>query len=218
MILKFTNEQIFFCLESIWNKLDYRFKTHINQIVTANKTANYIQNININPAILLECYKAISSNAYGCTTDMAEILLESLKTQLLEKANITEYSIYAAQIQAQNAEKEQDKLIIIGLNNDITLLDNNISFKESYLNQLNNETIKDVTEINSVTASISAIQTEINNKQNQITTINNKVFDVITTVIPNEETISLINIGSEKEKDVNTKEAKIANGKSQILQ
>lgn len=88
MILQFTNKQIFFSLESIWSILDYRFKTHINQLVTTNSNEDFIQDITIDVPTLMQCYKAMSSGAYGCTTDMAEELLDSLRTQLLEKASI----------------------------------------------------------------------------------------------------------------------------------
>ena len=99
MTLQFTNKQIFFSLESIWNNLDYRFKTHINIIVSANSTDDYIQTITVDVPTLMQCYKAMSSGAYGCTTDMAEILLESLRDQLLADANITDYLTYLASLE-----------------------------------------------------------------------------------------------------------------------
>lgn len=112
MILQFTNKQIFFSLESIWSQLDYRFKTHINQLVTANSDEDFIQNITVDVPTLMQCYKAMSSGIYGCTTDMAEVLLESLRTQLLAEANISEYLTYLGAVAANNELPEEDRVVI----------------------------------------------------------------------------------------------------------
>ena len=142
MILQFTNKQIFFSLESIWNQLDYRFKTHINQLVTANSDEDFIQNITVDVPTLMQCYKAMSSGTYGCTTDMAEILLDSLRDQLLAEANIGEYLTY-----------------------------------------------------------IGSLETEI----------------PLPEVIPNEQTLALLQVNEYKIQDKATETAKILNGKTQIL-
>lgn len=142
MILQFTNKQIFFSLESIWTQLDYRFKTHINQLVTTNSDEDFIQNITVDVPTLMQCYKAMSSGAYGCTTDMAEILLDSLRDQLLAEANIGEYLTY-----------------------------------------------------------IGSLETEI----------------PLPEVIPNEQTLALLQVNEYKIQDKATETAKILNGKTQIL-
>ena len=102
MELQFTNKQIYFTLESIWGQLDYRFKYQINQIVSANDVDDYLQDITIDVPTLMKCYNAMSGGAYGCTVDMAEILLDSLRTQLLAKANIVEYKEYIASLETDN--------------------------------------------------------------------------------------------------------------------
>jgi hypothetical protein len=94
MELQFTNKQIFFCLESIWEQLDYRFKYHIHQLVTANDAEAYVQDITIDRATLMQCYRAMSSGSYGCTVDMAEVLLDDLRTQLVAKGNYLDYVAY----------------------------------------------------------------------------------------------------------------------------
>jgi hypothetical protein len=94
MILKFTNKQIYFAVESIWQDLDYRFKYQLNKLVTANNQDDYVQNIEVSVPVLMDCYRAMSSGSYGCTVNMAEELLESLKTQLLASANIVVYTQY----------------------------------------------------------------------------------------------------------------------------
>lgn len=151
MILQFTNKQIFFALESIWTQqLDYRFKTQINTIVSLDSDEDTIQNVDVSVPILMQCYQAMSSGQYGCTTDMAEILLESLRDQLLADANMTEYMTYLAEVAANDALPEEDRV-------------------------------------------------------------------EITEVLPNEQTQALLAIISYKEKDLATTEAKILNGKLQIL-
>ena len=102
MNLLFTNKQIFFVLESIWSELDYKFKYHINSIVSINSEEDYQQTVTVSVGNLMQCYKAMSSGAYGCTTDMAEVLLESLRTQLLAEANIGDYLTYVGSLETEN--------------------------------------------------------------------------------------------------------------------
>lgn len=141
MILQFTNKQIFFSLESIWSQLDYRFKYQIHQLVIANSDDTFIQNVEVDVPILMQCYQAISAGSYGCTVDMAEELLDSLRTQLLASANINDYLTYLA--------------------------------------------LEDKTGVEEV--------------------------------IPNEQTIALLQIQEYKAKDLQMRDSKIFNGKTQIL-
>ena len=91
MILQIKNKDLFFVVESIWNELDYRFKYQIHQKVTANAADEYIQQIDCDVAILMQCYEAIQSKAYGCTVNTADTLLESIKSQLLANMQEQEY-------------------------------------------------------------------------------------------------------------------------------
>lgn len=141
MTLKFTNEQIYFVLSDIWHKLDYKFKTHINTIVTANDVDDYEQTVTIGVDTLIQCYNAISEGSYGAVTDMAEELLPSLKTQLYTASNLTEFETYMA--------------------------------------------LADKTGV--------------------------------PIVEPNEYTLALIEIGNLKARDVSVRDAKVLNGKTQIL-
>ena len=143
MILQFTNKQIYFTVESIWSNLDYRFKYQLNTLVTANDEDNYIQDVEVSVSILMQCYKAMSSGAYGCTVNMAEELLESLKTQLEASSNIVAYLEYLASLETP---------------------------------------------------------------------------DPLPEVIPNEQTLALLDIEKYKEQDQALENAKILNGKTQILQ
>lgn len=143
MILQFTNKQIYFTVESIWSNLDYRFKYQLNTLVTANDEDNYVQDVEVSVSILMDCYKAMSSGAYGCTVNMAEELLQSLKTQLEATANIVAYLEYLASLETP---------------------------------------------------------------------------DPLPEVIPNEQTLALLDIEKYKEQDQALENAKILNGKTQILQ
>jgi hypothetical protein len=91
MILQIKNKDLFFVVESIWNSLDYRFKFQINEKVTANPGDEFVQNIEIDVATLMQCYEAISSKAYGCTVNAADILLDEIRDQLLENIEDQEY-------------------------------------------------------------------------------------------------------------------------------
>lgn len=85
----------------------------------------------------------MSSGAYGCTVNMAEELLESLKTQLEASSNIVAYLEYLASLETP---------------------------------------------------------------------------DPLPEVIPNEQTLALLDIEKYKEQDQALENAKILNGKTQILQ
>lgn len=109
MTLKFTNEQIYFVLEPIWGQLDYRFKYQINELVSANSADDYEQTLTVDLPTLNQCYKAMSYGSYGCTTDMADILLPGLRDQLIDASNMTEYQAYLAAVAANEALPEEDR-------------------------------------------------------------------------------------------------------------
>ncbi len=87
MNIQISNEHLFFVIESIWDMLDYRFKYHINQLVSQNSAHDFVQTVTLDVATLGQCYKAISTKGYGFTCNMADILIVDLKNQLIAAAD-----------------------------------------------------------------------------------------------------------------------------------
>lgn len=113
MELKFKNKEIFLVLSPIWvNLFDYKFKTHINSLVTANSDDEFEQTVTVSITTLSSCYFAVSQSAYGNVVDMANDLLVSLRDQLIAKSNITEYTEYQQAVYENNQLPEEDRIVI----------------------------------------------------------------------------------------------------------
>lgn len=108
MELNFSNKLIFFATTNIWPFLDYKFKYHVNLLVTANSDDDYVQTLTLNKETLLSCYNSLSNSSYGTTVDTAGELLTSLLPQLITKSNRTAYEAYIAAKAAYDEAIELD--------------------------------------------------------------------------------------------------------------
>ncbi len=88
MQLKFKNEHIFFAIESIWTNLDYRFKFQVNQLITANGYEDFIQTIEVPEDILLQIFKAVSSQPEGVAAFINKAMLAELLPQIEVDSNL----------------------------------------------------------------------------------------------------------------------------------
>lgn len=88
MQIQFKNRYIFFAVESIWDRLDYRFKYLLHQLVTENSEDEYVQNIDVPEAVLIECYKAVSAQPEGIATMNNEVMEADLMPQLFAVQNL----------------------------------------------------------------------------------------------------------------------------------
>jgi hypothetical protein len=89
MLLKFKNEHIYYALEPLWSdiNLNYKFKTHVNDLVIAKPDNDAIQEIEISKDILVQIYKAVSMQPEGPTSAINKEIKEILLPQLLAESN-----------------------------------------------------------------------------------------------------------------------------------
>jgi hypothetical protein len=86
MIVQVTNRQISWCIESIWNQLDYKFKYQINQLINENPQEEYLQTIDITPKTFIQIMNAVNAQPQGIALDINPPLYDSLKAQILHLA------------------------------------------------------------------------------------------------------------------------------------
>ena len=89
MKLKFKNEHIFYVLESVWNSidLDYKFKTQINNLVTANSDNEFVQEVDITKDLLIFLYEKASQQQEGVAAGVNKSIKAELLPQLLALSN-----------------------------------------------------------------------------------------------------------------------------------
>ncbi|MFN8238645.1 MAG: hypothetical protein U0T77_10795 [Chitinophagales bacterium] len=86
MTVQVTNKQIFWCVESIWNQLDYKFKYQINQLTNQNSDEEHIQTIDISPKTFIQIMNAVNAQPQGVALDINPPLYDSLKAQVIPLA------------------------------------------------------------------------------------------------------------------------------------
>ena len=86
MEIQIKNRHIFWATESCWNALDYRFKAQINTLVTENSEDEFEQTLSINKDTFVQIMNAVNSQPQGIAKEINPIMYDSLKTQILEKA------------------------------------------------------------------------------------------------------------------------------------
>ncbi len=67
-----------------------------------------MQTIDVDVATIMQCYKAVSISGYGFTCNMADLLIEDLRQQVLANISELEFQELAA---AMQQAKEQDDAI-----------------------------------------------------------------------------------------------------------
>lgn len=90
MIINFKNQHIFFALANIWNDLHYKFKSHINELVSMNSDNEFIQLVDVPEAIIIQIYHANSKQAQGIAKYINVDMQAALVPQLMEASNMPE--------------------------------------------------------------------------------------------------------------------------------
>lgn len=88
MTFQFTNNHIFFALDSIWENLDYRFKTVINSLITDNPADDYVQTIEISENILIQIFSTVTVLPEGMAAFINQEMLTELVGQIQPHANM----------------------------------------------------------------------------------------------------------------------------------
>lgn len=122
MQLQFKNKHIFFTLCDVWTsfELDYRFKTHINEIVTLNSDDDYLQTMSIDSNTLVFLVSSNTSKPEGISMSINKEMLESLTPQLFGLASIGDVEAIDALTRIQYIleynDIEKSKMITNGKN------------------------------------------------------------------------------------------------------
>lgn len=86
MEITINNRSIFFAVENCWDKLSYKLKYQLNELVTTNSVDDFVQTVNIDKESFLLIMWAVNSQPQGIAKEINPIMYDSLKTQILEKA------------------------------------------------------------------------------------------------------------------------------------
>ena len=90
MILKFKNAHIFFAVESIWDKIDYKFRTPLNLLVAANPDPEFVQEFDIPATTLMQIFATVNTQPEGVAASTNKEMLSVLIPQLQSASNMTE--------------------------------------------------------------------------------------------------------------------------------
>lgn len=88
MTLQFTNNHIFFALDTIWPGLDYKFKYAMNQLIVANPADDYVQTIEISEDILIQIFSTVTVLPEGVAAFINQEMLTELVGQIQPQANL----------------------------------------------------------------------------------------------------------------------------------
>jgi len=86
MEIQISNRHIFFAVENCWANLDYRFKAHINSLVTINSDDSYVQNITISKVTFIQVMNAVNNQPQGIALAINPEMYDALKAQVVALA------------------------------------------------------------------------------------------------------------------------------------
>lgn len=84
MELQITNREIFFAVENCWNELNYKLKTQINKLVSANDDEEFVQTVDVDAQSFILIMKAVNSQPQGIAKDINPPMHLALKAQILK--------------------------------------------------------------------------------------------------------------------------------------
>ena len=86
MEIQISNRHIFFAVENCWVNLDYRFKAHINELVSDNDSESHVQTVRIDKKSFLQIMNAVNSQPQGIALAINPEMYDALKVQVLQQA------------------------------------------------------------------------------------------------------------------------------------
>jgi len=87
MQIQIKNKHIFFAVENCWANLDYRFKAHINTLVTADSEDETVQTVTITKESFIRVMNAVNGQPQGIAKAINPEIYDSLKAQVLALAS-----------------------------------------------------------------------------------------------------------------------------------
>ena len=86
MEIQIKNRHIFFAVENCWSNIDYRFKAHINTLVSADSEDETVQTVTLNKDTFIQVMNAVNSQPQGIALAINPEMFDSLKEQVLKQA------------------------------------------------------------------------------------------------------------------------------------
>lgn len=86
MEIKIDNRSIFFAVENCWAQLHYKMMNQLNLLVTENSEDDFEQTVNIDKDSFLLIMRAVNNQPQGIAKEINPKMFDSLKIQVLEKA------------------------------------------------------------------------------------------------------------------------------------
>jgi len=88
MEIQIDNRSIFFAVENCWMQLSYKLKYQLNALVTENSEDAHVQTISIDKESFLLIMRAVNNQPQGIAKEINPIMFESLKAQIIAKAQL----------------------------------------------------------------------------------------------------------------------------------
>ncbi len=87
MTILIKNRHIYFCVENCFMQLSNSFTSQLFNKVSVDDSEEFVQEIEIDKATFLTVMNAVNSQPQGVALDINKEIYDSLKLQLIEKAN-----------------------------------------------------------------------------------------------------------------------------------
>lgn len=87
MTILIKNRHIYFCVENCFMQLSNSFTSQLYNKVSVNDTEEFVQEIEIDKTTFITIMNAVNSQPQGVALDINKEIYDSLKVQLIEKAN-----------------------------------------------------------------------------------------------------------------------------------
>ena len=79
MEITINNRSIFFAVENCWDKLSYKLKYQLNELVTTNSVDDFVQTVNIDKESFLLIMRAVNSQPQGIAKEINPIMYDICK-------------------------------------------------------------------------------------------------------------------------------------------
>lgn len=89
MQIQIKNKYIYFAIHGVWQQLDYRFCTHIWELVSANSEDEFEQTVDVPMSQLLLLYNNAANQQEGIAASMNTEMNTVILSQLLPQAGMT---------------------------------------------------------------------------------------------------------------------------------
>jgi hypothetical protein len=132
MKLNITNREIFFAVENCWESLPFKFQVQLYNLVKANDTEDFAQEVDIDADTFVKVMLAVNSQSQGISKDINPTMHLKLKTQILTAAQPVMTALSQLTDEAEiEAYKEEHKEILTIAERVQSILTDNLQMLEN---------------------------------------------------------------------------------------